>query len=61
LYEKGQLIDFDTDELSFSLDHPVNIVPQYSYDGSVNLILNDGLNPPRLMILIYTIREVSLK
>lgn len=49
LYEKGQLIDFITDELSFDLEHPVNIIPQYSYDGSVNLILNDGVNPPRLI------------
>ena len=49
LYEKGQLIDFVTNELKFSLDHPVHIVPQYSYDGSVNLIINDGLNIPRLI------------
>lgn len=49
LYEKGQLVDFTTDELSFSLEHPVHIVPQYSYDGSVNLILNDGINVPRLI------------
>lgn len=49
LYEKGQLVDFITDELKFSLDHPVHIVPQYSYDGSVNLIINDGINVPRLI------------
>ena len=49
LYEAGQLIDFISDELSFSLKNPVNIIPQYSYDGSVNLILNDGLNVPRLI------------
>ena len=49
LYEKGQLIDFITDELNFDIEHPVDIVPQYSYDGSVNLILNDGINPPRLI------------
>ena len=49
LLEKGQLTDFITDELNFSLDHPVHIVPQYSYDGSVNLIINDGLNIPRLI------------
>jgi hypothetical protein len=49
LYEAGQLVDFISDELSFSLDHPVHIVPQYSYDGSVNLIINDGLNIPRLI------------
>ena len=49
LYEKGQLIDFITDELNFDIEHPVNIIPQYSYDGSVNLIINDGLNQPRLI------------
>ena len=49
LYEKGQLVDFITDEFKFSLDHPVHIIPQYSYDGSVNLIINDGLNTPRLI------------
>jgi len=35
--------------LQFSLEHPVDIVPQYSYDGSVNLILNDGKNTPKLI------------
>ena len=49
LYEPGQLIDFITDELNFSLDHPVSILPQYSYDGSVNLILNDGITYPKLI------------
>lgn len=49
LYEKGQLVDFITDELNFSLEHPVHIIPQPSYDGSVNLILNDGINTPRLI------------
>nr|DAU84751.1 MAG TPA: stabilization protein [Caudoviricetes sp.] len=49
LHEKGELTDFITDELQFSLRNPVNIVPQYSYDGSVNLILNDGVNIPRLI------------
>ena len=49
LYEKGQLIDFVTDELKFSISNPVHIVPQCSYDGSVNLILNDGINIPRLI------------
>lgn len=49
LRERGELTDFITDELKFSLDSPVTIVPQYSYDGSVNLILNDGKNIPRLI------------
>lgn len=49
LHEKGELVDFVTDELKFDLEHPVNIVPQYSYDGSVNLIINDGINTPKLI------------
>ena len=48
-YDKNQLIDFDTEELEFDINHPVDILPQYSYDGSVNLIINDGKNPPRLI------------
>lgn len=49
LHESGELVDFDTEELKISLNHPVHIVPQYSYDGSVNLIINDGINIPRLI------------
>lgn len=57
IYQKGQLTDFETDELSFSLKHPVNILPQWSYDNSVNLIINDGLNPPRLINSRFSITE----
>ena len=49
LREAGELIDFNTKELKISLDHPVQLLPQYSYDGSVNLIINDGINIPRLI------------
>ena len=49
LHEAGELTDFITSELQFSLNNPVSMVPQYSYDGSVNLILNDGMNIPRLV------------
>ena len=49
VYQKGQLVDFETDELDFSLNNPVDIVPQWSYDNSVNLVINDGKNPPRLI------------
>ena len=49
LREKGELVDFITDELSFSIKSPVIITPQYSYDGSVNLIINDGVNIPRMI------------
>lgn len=49
VYQAGQLVDFETSELDFDLQHPVNILPQWSYDNSVNLIINDGKNPPRLI------------
>ena len=49
LIEKNELTDFVTDQLKFNLNNPLSITPQYSYDGSVNLILNDGLNIPRLI------------
>ena len=49
LREAGELTDFITNELSFDLEHPVSMLPQYSYDGSVNLILNDGKNQPKLI------------
>lgn len=49
VYQAGQLTNFETDELQFSLNNPVNIIPQWSYDNSVNLIINDGTNPPRLI------------
>lgn len=39
----------NTDLFNFSLEHPVDIEVQPSYDGSVNLILNDGYNIPRLI------------
>ena len=55
LHEAGELVDFITDELSFNLQHPVDILPQYSYDGSVNLILNDSLNIPRLINSRFTV------
>ena len=47
--EIGSIVDFDTEELKFDLEHPVDIQIQPSYDGSVNLILNDGKNQPRLI------------
>jgi hypothetical protein len=55
LRESGELVDFITNELSFNLSNPVSILPQYSYDGSVNLILNDGLNIPRLINSRFTV------
>lgn len=47
--QEGEIIDFSTNLLNFSINNPVDITVQPSYDGSVNLILNDNLNPPRLV------------
>lgn len=40
---------FTTRLLSLSLENPVSIEIQKSYDDSVNIILNDGLNIPRII------------
>jgi len=48
-YKKGQLVNLDTDKLKFDINHPVDILCQQSYDGSVNLILNDDINSPKLI------------
>lgn len=46
---KNSIVSLDTDKLQFDLEHPVDIITQQSYDGSVNLILNDGLHEPKLI------------
>ena len=53
----GSLIDMDTEQLNFDLKHPVDIEVQPSYDGSVNLILNDDKNIPRLINSRFSPRE----
>ena len=35
VYPKGSLINLDTELLSFDLNHPIDIVPQQSYDLSL--------------------------
>lgn len=57
LYRAGSVIDLDTDKLNFDLDHPVEIEVQPSYDGSVNLILNDDKNIPRIINSRFSVRE----
>ena len=55
--QKGELVDFDTDLLQFSLHHPINIECQPSYDGTVNLILQDDINLPRMINSRFTCLE----
>lgn len=50
----GELKDFKTDQLNFNLNNPIDITVQPSYDGTVNLILNDDINPPRLINSRFT-------
>ena len=57
IYQKGQIVDFETDELNFDLNHPVNITPQWSFDNSVNLIINDGKNSPKLINSRFSVTE----
>lgn len=53
----GELSDFRTDKLNFSLNSPVDIQVQPSYDGTVNLILNDDRNTPKLINSRFSVRE----
>jgi len=54
---KGELDDFVTSRLKFSLNNPVNIECQPSYDGSVNLILNDDYGQPKMINSRFTCLE----
>ena len=47
----------ETPSLNFKLTNPVNMEIQPSYDGSVNLILNDNLNIPRLINSGFAVKE----
>lgn len=55
--EAGSIIDLDTELLGFSLNNPVDIVTQPSYDGSVNLIINDNRNIPRLINTRFSVLQ----
>lgn len=46
-----------TASLNMDLKHPVDIEIQESYDGSVNLIINDDKNEPRLINSGFAVRE----
>lgn len=52
--EEHYIKDFRTDELSIDLNHPLNIECQPSYDGTVNLVINDDVNPPRIINSRFT-------
>lgn len=49
LKSDNSICEFNTDELDIDLNHPLTIDCQPSYDGTVNLIINDDKNPPRMI------------
>lgn len=53
----GKLKDFRTKQLGFNLNHPVEMTVQPSYDGTVNIILNDDRNSPKLINSRFTPKE----
>lgn len=53
----GKLKDFRTKQLGFNLNNPIDMTIQPSYDGTVNVILNDDINPPRLINSRFTPKE----
>ena len=50
----NSIVDFNTKELSIDLNNPLSIECQPSYDGTVNLIINDDKNPPRIINSRFT-------
>jgi hypothetical protein len=52
--EDDSIVEFNTDELSIDLNNPLSIECQPSYDGTVNLIINDDKNPPRIINSRFT-------
>ena len=49
LDENNEIVEFNTDEIKVDLNNPLNIECQPSYDGTVNLIINDDIHPPRII------------
>lgn len=52
--ENNKITEFNTDEIDVDLNNPLFIECQPSYDGTVNLIINDDKNPPRILNSRFT-------
>ena len=57
--DTGEISDFITTKLEYNEKHPIDIEIQPSYDGSVNLILNDDKNQPVLINSRFSVNEDS--
>lgn len=53
----GEIVDFKTNLLDVDLNYPVNIEIQPSFDGSVNLILNNDKEKPKLINSRFSVEE----
>jgi hypothetical protein len=54
-----KISDFKTKNLNYKRENPLNIEIQPSYDGSVNLILNDDFNSPKMINSRFSVLEES--
>lgn len=59
LKSNNQIVHFQTKELVYTKNYPLNIEIQPSYDGSVNLILNDDSNTPKMINSRFSVLEES--
>ena len=59
LKKNNKITDFRIKNKYFNinLENPVDLECQPSYDGTVNLILNDDINPPRVINTRWTRAE----
>lgn len=55
--ENGSLYDLRSEYFNFDLNHPVEVLAEDSYDGSVNLIFTDNKNNPKLINTGFQARE----
>ena len=55
--DNGLIDSFKTKELKLDINSPINIEIQPSFDGSVNLILNDNVTNPKLINSKFSVEE----
>ena len=53
----GSLDNFRTDKISFCTEKPLDIIAQDFFDGSVNLLISDDKNPPKLINNRFLVKE----
>lgn len=59
LLKDNQISNFNTDHLQYDVNYPINMEVQDSFDGSVNLIINDDHNTPKMINSRFSVQEES--